>query len=80
VKKFLSETFAKSKNSRRLAETMRLATEVNEWIGNARYIRTEPGRHHDFNFNVYEVEVAGQRIELKAKATEGLILYLMKLL
>lgn len=79
-KKFFSETFAKSKNSRRLAETMRLATEVNEWIGNARYIRTEPGRHHDFNFNVYEVEVAGQRIELKAKATEGLILYLMKLL
>lgn len=79
-KKFFSETFAKCKNSRRLAETMQMATKINEWISTARYVRTETGRHHDFNFRVYEVEVDGQTIELKAKVTEGIIVYLMKLL
>ncbi|WP_300934807.1 phage minor head protein [uncultured Muribaculum sp.] len=79
-KKFISETFAKSKNSRRLAETMQMATEVEDWIGTARYVRTEAGRHHDFDFRVYEAEVDGQKIELKAKVTDGLILYLMKLI
>lgn len=79
-KKFISETFAKTKNSRRLAETMELATEVEKWIGTARYVRTEVGRHHDFDFRVYEAEIDGQKIELKAKVTDGLILYLMKLI
>lgn len=79
-KKFFSETFAKCIKSRRLAETMELATKIDEWIASARYVRTEPGRHHDFDFKVYEVEVGGQTIELKAKVTEGLIAYLMKLL
>ncbi len=79
-KKFISETFAKSKNSRRLAETMLMATKVEDWIGTARYVRTEAGRHHDFDFRVYEAEVDGQKIELKAKVTDGLILYLMKLI
>lgn len=79
-KKFFSETFAKCKNSRRLAETMQMATRINEWIGSARYVRTEAGRHHDFNFRVYEIEINGQVIELKAKVTEGIIAYMMKLL
>lgn len=79
-KKFFSETFAKSKNSRRLAETMEMATKVNEWLSTARYIRTEAGRHHDFDFRVYQVEAEGQIIELKAKVTDGYIAYLMRLL
>lgn len=79
-KKFFTETFAKSKNSRRLAETMQMATRINEWIGSARYVRTEAGRHHNFDFRVYEIEVGGQVIELKAKVTEGYIAYLMKFL
>lgn len=79
-KKFFSETFAKCKNSRRLAETMQMATRINEWIYNARYVRTEAGRHHDYDFRVYEIDVAGQKIELKAKVTEGFIAYMMKLL
>lgn len=79
-KKFFSETFAKCKNSRRLAETMQMATRITEWISEARYVRTEAGRHHDYDFRVYEIDVAGQKIELKAKVTEGFIAYLMKLL
>lgn len=79
-KKFFSETFAKCKNSRRLAETMQMATRITEWIYEARYVRTEAGRHHDYDFRVYEIDVAGQKIELKAKVTEGFIAYLMKLL
>lgn len=79
-KKFFSETFAKSKNSRRLAETMQLSTRINEWISSARYVRTETGRHHDFDFRVYEIEVDNMVIELKAKVTEGYIAYLMRLL
>lgn len=79
-KKFFTETYSKCKNSRRVAETMETATFVNEWIGNARYVRTEEGRHHDFNFAVFKAEYNGQEIEIKAKMTEGMIVYLMKLL
>ena len=79
-KKFFSETYAKCIKSRRLAETMEMATKINEWITSARYVRSEAGRHHDFEFRVYEVEVGGQTIEIKAKVTEGFIAYLMKLL
>ena len=79
-KKFFSETFAKCKNSRKLAETMDIATKINEWISSARYVRTEAGRHHDFDFKVYEVEIDGRTIELKAKVTEGIIAYVMRLI
>lgn len=79
-KKFFSETFAKNKNNRRLAETMQIATRINEWLASARHIRTEMGRHHDCDFRVYEIEVDGKVIELKAKVTDGLIAYMMRLL
>ena len=79
-KQFITETFAKCKNSRRLAETMDLSTRVEEWIDSAHYLRTEAGRHHPFDFKVYEAEYKGQKIEIKAKVTDGLILYLMKLI
>ncbi len=79
-KKFFSETFAKSIYSRNLAETMDIATKINEWISSARYVRTEAGRHHDFDFRVYEVDFDGRSIELKAKVTEGFIAYMMRLI
>ena len=79
-KKLFTETFAKCKNSSKLAETMEIATKISEWISSARYVRTEAGRHHDFDFKVYEVEIYGRNIELKAKVTEGIIAYVMKLI
>lgn len=79
-KKLFTDTFAKCKNSRELAKTMEIATKINEWISSARYVRTETGRHHDFDFRVYEVEIDGRTIELKAKLTEGIIAYVMRLL
>ena len=79
-KKFFTETFSKCKNSRRVAATMEIATHINEWVKDALHIATEPGRHHDFNFEVFRAKYNGHEIEFKAKVTEGLIVYLMKLI
>lgn len=59
---------------------MQIATEIDNWIDSAQYVRTETGRHHDFDFRVYNAEYNGQNIEFKVKVTDGLILYLMKLI
>lgn len=79
-KKFFTETYSKCKNSRRVAETMEMATQIGEWIAEATHQRTEVGRHHDFNFEVFTVPFKGKTIEFKAKCTEGLIVYLMRIL
>ena len=79
-KKFFTETYSKCKNSRRVAETMEIATRVNEWIRDAEQIRIEPGRHHAFDFVVFKTVYNNQEIEFKAKSTEGLIVYMMRLL
>lgn len=79
-KKFFTETYSKCKNSRRVAETMELATRINEWIRDAEQIRIEPGRHHAFDFVVFKAVYNNQEIEFKAKSTEGLIVYMMRLL
>lgn len=79
-KKFFNETYSKCKNSRKIAETMETATHVNEWIRSAEQIGIEPGRHHDFNFVVFKARYNNQEIEFKAKATDGLIVYFMRLL
>ena len=79
-KKFFTETFSKCKNRRRVAATMEIATHINEWVKDALHIATEPGRHHDFNFEVFRTKYNGLEIEFKAKMTEGLIVYLMKLI
>ena len=78
-KKFITETFSKCKNSRKVAETMEMATLVNEWIRDAVKIRTEEGRHHDFDFVVFIAKYHDKEIEFKAKSTEGLIVYSMRL-
>ena len=79
-KKFFTETFSKCKNSRRVAETMEMATLVNEWIRDSEKTRKEPGRHHDFDFVVFKAKYQNQEIEFKAKSTEGLIVYTMRLI
>lgn len=79
-KKFFTETFSKCKNSRRVAETMEMATLVNEWIRDSEKTRIEPGRHHDFDFVVFKAKYQNQEIEFKAKSTEGLIVYTMRLI
>lgn len=79
-KSFITETFSKVKESRRVAKIMQVATRIDEWIKTARYIRTEAGRHHIFRFRVYESELDGQRILLKARVTEGLILHIIRLI
>jgi hypothetical protein len=79
-KKFFSETYSKCKNSRHIAETMEMATHIGEWIVEATHQRTEVGRHHNFNFEVFTVSYQGKNIEFKAKCTDGLIVYLMRLL
>lgn len=79
-KKFFTETYSKCKNSRRVAETMEIATRVNEWIRNAEQIRIEPGRHHAFDCVVFKAVYNNQEIEFNAKSTEGLIVYMMRLL
>ena len=78
-KKFFTETYSKCKNSRRVAETMEVATHINEWIRDAEQIRIEPGRHHAFDFVVFKTVYNNQEIEFKAKSTEGLIVYMMRL-
>ena len=79
-KKFFTETFSKCKNSRKVAETMEMATLVSEWIKDAHHIRTEPGRHHNYDFEVFKATHDGKDIEFKAKATDGLIVYCMRLI
>ena len=79
-KKFFTETYSKCKNSRRVAETMEMATHIGEWATEARHLRTESGRHHEFDFEVFTVSFEGKEIEFKAKCTDGLIVYLMKIL
>ena len=59
---------------------MEVATHVNNWIRDADQIRIEPGRHHDFNFDVFKATYNNQEIEFKAKETEGLIVYMMRLI
>ena len=78
-KKFFTETYSKCKNSRRVAETMEMATHIGEWATEAHHLRTENGHHHNFDFEVFTVSFEGKTIEFKAKRTEGLIVYIMKI-
>lgn len=79
-KNFFEETFAKNLHNSRLAETMLLAMKAGEWLPEAEFIRTEQGRHHQFNFNVYSAQIAETRIECKTKITSGEILYNMRII
>lgn len=79
-KGFFDETFAKNLHNSKLAETMLLAMKADEWLPDAKFVRTEQGRHHQFNFNVYSAQINGVKIECKAKVTSGEILYTMRII
>lgn len=74
-KGFFSEAFTKNKNNRRLAETMKLATRIEDWLPEAEYKGIEDGRHHDFDFHVFEAKIDGVTLECKAKITTGVFAY-----
>ena len=76
----INETFAKNLHNKKLAHTMEAITKVGEWLPDAVYLRYEDGEHHKFGFEVFEADWNGQKIEFKAKATEGLILYNVRLI
>lgn len=79
-KKFLTESLAKNINNARLTETIQVAMDVKEWLPKGKFVRKEPGKHHDCFFNVYQAEHNGKKIEFKTKLTDGEILYTMRLL
>lgn len=78
-KKFFGETFSNCVRADNTAETMELATRIEEWLPNATEGRIEKGRDHDFDFKVMNADFEGKRIEIKAKITaKELILYTMR--
>ena len=79
-RKFFSETYAKNIRSRNVAETMQLATLVNEWLPGAAHVSTEQGRHHNCQFKVFRANYQGVNIECKAKVLPtGIFLYTMRI-
>ena len=79
-KGFFSETFAKNLYNKKLAETMRLATRIEEWFPAAEFVRKEKGKHHKFDFNVFVANIEGIRVECKTKITSENILYTMRII
>lgn len=70
-----NEIYSKNINRNNLYEVLTVAQDFSSWIPRAKFIRTEAGIHHQFNFNVYEVTVNGKRIEFKTKLTDAEYLY-----
>lgn len=79
-KQFFTETAAKAMRDPEVTHVLKTATEFEQWLPNAIRTGIEQGRHHPFNFSVYQVEYKGQIIEFKCKMTDGEILYMMKFL
>ena len=77
-KAFFTETAAKAKRDPNIVHLLRTATDFSKWIPDATFDRTETGRHHSYDFNVYKVTYQGQTIEFKCKVTDGELLYMMK--
>ena len=80
-KGFFNETYSKNIRNRRIAETMELATKIQEWMPSARCVnQKEPGVDHQFDFVVFETYYNNIHIQCKAKKTEGTILYTMRII
>lgn len=77
-KTFFTETASKAIHDPDVVHILKTATEFKEWLPQATLVRTEPGRHHNCMFSVYNVIYQGQTIEFKCKMTDGELLYLMK--
>lgn len=79
-KEFFGETISKNWNNKRLAETVELATLITEWFPKAEYVRTEPGKHHPYPFDVYNATYNGVEIECKiAIKFSGAKFYMMRI-
>ena len=79
---FFSETFAKNNRRRnfRLAETMKYATQIEEWMPNATFIEMENGIDHPEPFKVYHATHNGVNLECKVMVRQtGLYLYTMRI-
>lgn len=79
---FFSETFAKNnrRKNNRLAETMQYATQIQEWLPTAIFIKEEDGIDHPEPFKVYHATHNGVKLECKAILRQsGLYLYTMRI-
>jgi hypothetical protein len=79
-KQFFNETFAKNIRNKKLSEVMDLATHVKEWLPSASFVENEDGLHHDYQFKVFTTSYNGVNIECKAKVTDGIYIYNMRIL
>lgn len=77
-RKFFNETLAKCCRKKNVGSTMQIAFEFEQWAKDLKFIRKEQGIHHNCEFRVYECTYQGNRIELKAKETEGYIAYMIR--
>ena len=78
-REFLKETFNKHLKSDELDAVMNVAMNVKEWLPNAKHVATEPGRHHDFPFEIFTTVYNGRKVKAEVKVTEGNILYVVKI-
>lgn len=79
-RRFFNETAAKNKRNPDIVHVMKIATEYKKWMNDAKFVRTEAGRHHPCNFNVYNVQYQGQIIEFKTMVTSEENLYTMRII
>ena len=78
-KKFIGETYSNCVRADNTAETMQLATRIDEWLPDAIEVGIEPGRDHTFPFKVMKTFFEGKEIQFKAKMIgDELILYTMR--
>lgn len=78
-REFLKETFNKHLKSEDLETVMSVAMDVKKWLPNAKHVATEPGRHHDFPFEIFTATYNGHKVKAEVKVTEGNILYVVKI-
>ena len=76
---FFSETFAKNSRNPQLKKTMDLAMDFEKWMPTLLQGQIENGIDHSFQFKAYEFRYNGYDIVFKAKLTEGLIAYTMRI-
>lgn len=79
-KRSFEEIYAKNIKNEDLSSVMEIARNFNVWLPTARFVRTEYGIHHDFDFNVYEANFNGKTIEIKTKLVNEEILYNIRIL
>lgn len=79
---FYGKTFDLNKrlNDESFGDTMNAVYHYKDWVKNLKFIEIQRGRHHDFDFMVFETMYKGKKIYAEAKMTEGIILYCIRLI